>query len=276
MIVKPEKTAIYDGDAKNRSLAQFYATRDAQGGLIGDPLTSVGAYIFGDERARTKFVSSTTLVRSHGVNVLLHDLPGDSLTGLMELADGGKGTRDLMDTLDEAEVRTTLLLGIDNEIESMKSAGAYIKAFGNRVDYLAMLNMRESKSVQDFPYWYGYTDEATDERKYGKVRDDLLALGGVECEIPVLHPWTRSRMNAEGLTFHAAVSSRELSMLERRHVIRFRREFREAIESNPKTLEYFGLNGSSQPRMLVTCSLKGGVGKTFGARALTDVFRSPD
>ena len=284
--IRPTRTAVFDGDAKNRSLASFYATVDPDTGKkLDDPLTSVGGYDFNDERRRKAFTDSVALV-GEGVNWIFHDLPGGSLDGLMQIADGGKGTKYLMDLLDEYKVRLTLILGLDVELEAMKSAMAYMKAFGNRCDYIVALNMRESSAVSDFPYYYGYKLD-NGEMKYGGARKELFKLGGAELAVPVISAWTRSRMNAEFLTFRDATASRQLTALERRHVIRFRDEFRTSVIGegeddegnttfNDKTLQYLGLDGSDQPRLIAMASLKGGVGKSFAARALVDLARSDD
>lgn len=227
------RAAAYDADGAVGGLVRLYGTRADDGSIVGvqDPLDGVAFFDMRAERERDVFLNSVALDAA----VILHDLPGGSTVDLQRIVDGGDGVTGLLDTLELHGVRMVLLHVVDNEIESAQSVGAHLDLFGDRVDHVAVLNMRECRSLADFPYWGGYKDSEGKDR-YGKARARLLEMGGVEIQLPAMPPSTRAKINGERLTFSAAAKSSSLTITERAHVQKFLRDFAANLEPARKVL----------------------------------------
>ena len=220
------KIAAYDADGAVGGLVRLYGTRADDGGVIEsqDPMEGVAFYDLRSDRDRN------TLLDSIGLNapVILHDLPGGSTIDMQRIVDGGEGVGGFLDALELHGVRLTLLHVVDNEIESAQSVGSHLDLFGDRADHIAILNMRECKSINDFPYWIGY--DVGGKRRYGKARERLLGAGGVEVQMPALPPATRAKVNALRLQFSKATQSDELTITEKAHVAKLLRDFAANLE----------------------------------------------
>ena len=227
------KAAAYDADGAVGGLARLYATRADDGAIVEvqDPMDGVAFYDLRSDRERNVFLDSVGL----DAPVILHDLPGGSTIDLQRIVDGGEGVSGLLDTFELHGVRMTLLHVVDNEIESAQSVGSHLDMFGDRVDHVAVLNMRECKGMADFPYWSGFKDAQGKER-YGKARARLLEMGGKEIQLPALPPATRAKINAERLTFSKAAQSPTLTITEKAHVAKFLRDFTANLEPARKVL----------------------------------------
>jgi hypothetical protein len=220
------KVGAYDADGSVGGLVRLYGTRGEDGGVIAtqDPLDGVAFYDLRSDRERNTLLDSIAL----DVGVILHDLPGGSTVDIQRIVDGGDGVDGLLDTLDAHNTRLTLLHVVDNEIESAQSVGEHLKLFGNRVDHVAVLNMRECRGLSDFPYWSGF--EVDGVKRYGKAREKMLAMGGKEIQLPALPPSTRAKINAERMTFSKAKLSTCLTITEKAHVSKLLRDFSANIE----------------------------------------------
>jgi hypothetical protein len=222
-VLRGEGVAVgaYDGDGSVGGLVRLYGTRDDDGGVIEiqDPLQGVAFYDLRSDRERNTLLDSIAL----DVEVILHDLPGGSTMDIQRIVDGGDGVEGLLDTLDAHNTRLTLLHVVDNEIESAQSVGEHLKLFGDRVDHVAVLNMRECRGLGDFPYWAGF--EVDGVKRYGKAREKMLAMGGKEIQLPALPPSTRAKINAERMTFSKAKLSTSLTITEKAHVSKLLRDF---------------------------------------------------
>ena len=229
------KAAAFDADGAVGGLVRLYGTRADDGAIVEtqDPFEGVAFYDLRSDRDRNMLLDSIALQ----AGVILHDLPGGSTVDLTRIVDGGDGVTGLLDTLDLHSIRMTLLHVVDNEIESAQSVGAHLDLFGNRVDHVAVLNMRECRSLADFPYWKGYLDNAGVER-YGKARKRLLDGGGKEVLLPALPPATRAKINAERLPFSKAALSPTLTITEKAHVAKFLRDFTANLEPARKVLGF--------------------------------------
>ena len=226
------KAAAYDADGAVGGLARLYGTRADDGAIVEvqDPMDGVAFYDLRSDRERNVFLDSIAIE----AGVILHDLPGGSTIDLQRIVDGGEGVSCLLDTFELHNTRMTLLHVVDNEIESAQSVGNHLEMFGDRVDHVAVLNMRECKGMADFPYWAGY--EVGGVKRYGKAREKLLAMGGKEIMLPALPPSTRAKINAERLTFTRAKDAASLSITERAHVAKFLRDFSANLEPARKVL----------------------------------------
>jgi hypothetical protein len=226
------KAAAYDADGAVGGLVRLYGTRADDGAVVEvqDPLDGVAFYDLRSERERNTLLDSIGLEAP----LILHDLPGGSTVDIQRIVDGGEGVTGLLDTFELHGTRMTLLHVVDNEIESAQSVGAHMDLFGDRVDHVAVLNMRECRGLSDFPYWAGY--EVNGQRRYGKARERLLANGGVEVILPALPPSTRAKVNALRLPFSKAAQSPELTITEKAHVAKFLRDFAANLEPARKVL----------------------------------------
>lgn len=226
------KAAAYDADGAVGGLVRLYGTRADDGAVVEvqDPLDGVAFYDLRSERERNTLLDSIGLEAP----LILHDLPGGSTVDIQRIVDGGEGVTGLLDTFELHGTRMTLLHVVDNEIESAQSVGAHMDLFGDRVDHVAVLNMRECRGLSDFPYWAGY--EVNGQRRYGKARERLLASGGVEVILPALPPSTRAKVNALRLPFSKAAQSPELTITEKAHVAKFLRDFAANLEPARKVL----------------------------------------
>ena len=262
--IQSSQFGVYDGDGNNGGLVRMFGTREVNGSILRDPITSVFGYRFQDEVERATLLNSV----ANPALVKVHDLPGGCLKSIEQISDGGEGVEYLLNEFEEAGERVTLAHCMDSEIESSASVRDWRALFGSRVDHVAVLNLRECRAG-DFIYWKGY-ENALGERKHGKTREEFLADGGVEIEMPALHPRIRAKMNAENKTFGSALSSEEMDLQDKSNIKRFRAEFAKAIAPATALL---GLDGLSR-RSIWLVSHKGGVGKTMFGRALTDYVRS--
>ena len=229
------KAAAFDADGAVGGLVRLYGQRADDGKVMDsqDPMAGVAFYDLRSDRERNTLLDSIALDAS----VILHDLPGGSTIDMQRIVDGGDGVSGLLDTLELHGLRMTLIHVVDNEIESAQSVGAHLDMFGNRADHVAVLNMRECRSLDDFPYWKGYRDAEGVER-YGKARKRLLDMGGKEVLLPALPPATRAKVNAERLPFSKAVQSTSLTITERAHVAKFLRDFTANLEPARKVLGF--------------------------------------
>lgn len=224
--------AAYDADGAVGGLVRLYGTRADDGAVVEvqNPMEGVAFYDLRSDRERNTLLDSIALESG----VILHDLPGGSTVDIQRIVDGGEGVSGLLDTFELHNTRMTLLHVVDNEIESAQSVGTHLDLFGDRVDHVAVLNMRECRTLSDFPYWAGY--EVGGQRRYGKARERLLAGGGKEITLPALQPSTRAKVNALRLPFSKAAQSPELTITEKAHVAKFLRDFAVNLEPARKML----------------------------------------
>ncbi|MBB2154814.1 hypothetical protein HLH33_00570 [Gluconacetobacter diazotrophicus] len=209
------KADIYDADGQVGGLARVYYD------------VGVNFYDLRQDSDRATLLDSIDT----SSNVILHDLPGGSRFEISKILDDGDGASvaKFVEILGENGARLTLVHLVDNGIEAAQSVGQYLDVFGtDDVDHVAVLNMRESKSSADFPYWSGY--EVDGVRKYGKARDRLLAAGGVEIAMPGLHVVARAKVDAMNLKYSDCARQRDLTLTERALVSQFVKGFGKAVE----------------------------------------------
>ena len=220
--------AAYDADGSVGGLIRVLGTRDEAGELLAeqDPTVGVGYYNIRDG------AESHTVLNCLGTGepLIVHDLAGGSLADLTRITDMGEGLDDLLAAVDENGYRVTVLHLITSEVAATRSVDRWIKLVGDRVDHVAVRNTRWGKAESDFPFWHGYTD-GDGESRGGKVRTRLLEeLGGLEISLPALPAGTFAKVDADALPFSAAASASRLTIVERSHVARYRREAAAALE----------------------------------------------
>lgn len=207
------KAEVFDGDGQVGGLARVH--------------TDAAFYDLRSDDDRHILLNSV----GSDADVILHDLPGGSVTELTKIVDDGSGQSvdGLVATLADLNVKLTLVHVIDNELESAQSVAKYMELFGaDGVDHVAVLNMRESRNAKaDFLYWFGY--EQNGERKSGKARAAMLNAGGVEFEMPSLQAGARAHIKELNLRFRECADHPDLTITERAVANQFVRAFRKNV-----------------------------------------------
>ena len=222
------RVAAYDADGSVGGLVRVLGTRGADGELLEeqDPGVGIGYYNIRDG------AESHTVLNCLGTGepLIVHDLAGGSLADLTRITDMGEGLDDLLAAVDENGYRLTVLHLITSEVAATRSVDRWIKLVGDQADHIAVRNTRWGKAESDFPFWHGYIDGDGQERG-GRVRTRLLEeLGGLEISLPALPAGTFAKVDADDLPFSAAASASRLTIVERSHVSRYRREAAAALE----------------------------------------------
>jgi hypothetical protein len=221
------KLAAFDADGSIGALVRVQGTRDEGGRLVPkqDPTKGVGYYNVRDDADRNKLLD--VIISGH--DIFVHDLAGGSLADLTRIVDGGEGLDGLVAAFGEHGYRLTIVHVISPEIGSAQSVARWIDLVGDRVDHIAVRNGRWGKSDADFPFWVGFVD-GKGNSKGGKTRDKFLALGGVEIELPAVPTGTYAKVDAENMSFSAAAADTSLTITERAHIAKFRRDYAAALE----------------------------------------------
>lgn len=221
------RVAAYDADGGVGGLVRVLGTREPDGRLADDQsaIEGVSYYNIRSEGERNTLLDCI----STGEELIVHDLAGGSLADLMRIVDGGDGIDGLLAAFEEHGYRVTLLHLVSPEVGSSASVARWLELAGDRVDHVAIRNTRWGRSEADFPFWHGFTD-GKGVQKGGKTRDKLLALGGVEIDLPSIPAGTFAKVDADNLPFSSAATDTALTITERAHVAKFIREFGAAIE----------------------------------------------
>ncbi len=132
----------------------------------------------------------------------------------MRIVDGGDGLDGLLTAFDDNGYRVAVLHLISSEVGSAQSVARWLELAGDRVDHVAIRNTRWGKSPADFPFWHGFTD-GRGIAKGGKTREKLMAMGGVEIDLPSLPAGTFAKVDADNLAFSAAINEPSLTITER-------------------------------------------------------------
>lgn len=220
------KVAAYDADGGVGALVRVLGTRDEAGRVETDqvPTKGVGYYNVRADAERNTLLDAI----SSGDNLIVHDLAGGSLADLTRIVDGGEGLDGLLASYTEHGYRVTVVHVISPEIGAAQSVARWIDLAGDKVDHLAIRNTRWGKAESDFPFWAGFTD-GKGVAKGGKTRDKLLAMGGVEIDLPAIPAGTYAKVDAENMPFSAAERETGLTITERAHIAKFRRDFASAL-----------------------------------------------
>lgn len=220
------RVAAYDADGGVGGLVRVLGTRNGTGlDSSQSPTEGVGYYNVRAEGERNLLLDSIEA----GEGLIVHDLAGGSLADLMRIVDGGDGLDGLLAAFEEHGYRVTVMHLISPEVGSAQSVARWLDLAGDRVDHVAIRNTRWGKSESDFPFWHGFTD-GKGVAKGGKTRDKLLSMGGVEIDLPAMPAGTFAKVDADNLPFTAAANDTALTITERAHVAKYRREFGAAVE----------------------------------------------
>lgn len=221
------RVAAYDADGGVGALIRVLGTRNCDGRVAEDqdPVEGIGYYNVRADNERNTLLDAI----STGENLIVHDLAGGSLADLTKIVDGGEGLDGLLAAFDEHGYRLTIIHVLSPEIGAAQSVARWVELVGDQVDHVAVRNNRWGKSEADFPFWHGFTD-GKGVAKGGKTREKLLAMGGVEIDLPALPAGTYAKIDAENLSFSAAAADTSLTITERAHISKFRRDYAAALE----------------------------------------------
>lgn len=227
------QVAAYDADGGVGALVRVLGTRDEGGRVAADqaPTKGVGYYNVRADGERNTLLDGI----ASGDALIVHDLAGGSLADLTRIVDNGEGLDGLLAAFQDHGYRVVVVHVLSPEIGAAQSVARWIELAGDKVDHLAIRNTRWGKSEADFPFWHGFTD-GKGVSKGGKTREKLLALGGVEIDLPAIPAGTYAKVDAENLPFSAAANETGLTITERAHVAKFRRDFGSALEPARKLL----------------------------------------
>lgn len=214
--------AAYDADGGVGALVRVLGTRDETGRVVQDqnPAEGVGYYNVRADGERNALLDTI----ESGAALIVHDLAGGSLADLTRIVDGGDGLDGLLAAFDEHGYRLTVAHVLSADIGSAQSVARWIELAGDKVDHVAVRNMAFSAH----PFWDGFAagDGST---KGGKTRDRLLELGGVEVSLPAIPDGTFAKLDAENVPFSKANGAGVLTITERAHITKFRKDFAAAI-----------------------------------------------
>lgn len=99
---------------------------------------------------------------------------------------------------------------------------------GEVASHVVMLNRKAGRKNAAFIDWFGVTDESG-VREGGNTRERVLALGGVETELPVLDDVATAKVKRLCVPPEDAATSPKLTLSEQQHVVNFREDVADAL-----------------------------------------------
>lgn len=216
---------IYDADGSVGALVGMYADANAY-----------------DARVEKEVKILLNSLRETSADVVLHDMPGGSMTSLIKVINGDDGDASA-DTLVEAIERSgfelTVLHVLSFDLGSVRSVQNILRTFGtsfNRetgdaeiepwaanVRHVACINTFASSDEADFPYWFTTKNN---------VRRLFLGSGGIEFKLPRLRPGVVAQIQAEKISWQKAVTAGEspLDFADETTTAKFLRNVRRNID----------------------------------------------
>ncbi|MGQ0495411.1 hypothetical protein ACTOI6_18830 (plasmid) [Komagataeibacter intermedius] len=216
------QSGFYDGDGAVGSFGIAY-DGDPNGGVTFYDIRE--AKNADDMPGRNMFLDSLAETEP---DVILHDLAGGTMNILKDIVDEGEGVDGLCDAIREQNRRLIIVNVIDAGQASTASVNDCMDLFGNRAEYVTVLNGREGK---DFPYWYGFKTK-TGEEVGGNSRKAFFKAGGKEVFMPSLSPATRAKMEGENITFSDAQTTDLLTITEKSGAKVYMNKFLENLEKS--------------------------------------------
>lgn len=220
--------AVYDGDGLVGGLLPALGTRSEKGGLKREQDATVGCgyYDFRVDKSAATFLDC--IEETPAASVFLHDLPGGSLRQFSKISDAGEEgeVTALLDALDEQGARLKIVMTLSHLLPATESVGTICKVFGDRADYVAVLN-RVWAEPDEFVFW---NDESRRERAL------FRELGGIEIELPIIPAGAFAKTEAYHIPYNAVDGRVELKSSERSQVAGFWRKWRAAVEPAASSL----------------------------------------
>jgi hypothetical protein len=202
------KTGAYlvDGDGTTASLSKHFGKPKSS-----NPANPVNTFaLHGSERDRDSLAS---LLEVDAPKMLL-DLPATALTVVQKIEAEYRWT----EMIAQHGWRPVVVAAITPFEESIFDLGDAMKLFGDRADYVAVVNMGLAEDRADFEIW----DE-------GKTRPEFLKAGGIEIEFPKLKPRIAAKIQKFKLTFEAGKTSQHLILPDRSRLAKWFADAEEAI-----------------------------------------------
>lgn len=214
--------AAFDGDGLVGGLLPALGTRTEKGGLqrVQDPTVGCGYYDFRSDLQAAQFLD---VVRDYpDVPLFLHDLPGGSLRQFSKISDRGEDgeVSALLDKLESVGVRLKLVMTLSHLLPATESVGTICKVFGDRVDYVAVVN-RVWAQPEDFVFWNDPTR---------KERALFEELGGIEIELPAIPPGAFAKSEAYYIKYNDVADHPRLKMSEESQIEGFWKKWQEAVK----------------------------------------------
>jgi hypothetical protein len=188
------KTGVYlmDGDGTTASLSKHFGEPASVN--ASNPVHTFSLH--GTERDRDTIAD---LLEVDAQRMIL-DLPATSLTVLRKIEAEYQWTG----MLGENGWRPTVVASITPFEESIFDLGDAMEMFGDRADYVAVVNLGLAEEREDFEIW----DE-------GETKPKFLERGGIELEFPRLKPRIVAKLQRKGVTFEGGRALPELSFSDR-------------------------------------------------------------
>ena len=205
--------AVYDADSLIGTTHRALGARDGAGKLLvdQDPLVGAGKYSLRVDSQREQFLNSL----SSGAATIVHDLPGGAMLDIAQVVgqrDGG--FEHMLKMVSTFGYQLTLLHLITPEISTVHSLAQYRKAFGPDVRHIAVLNRSFGADNDDFSAWFS-----------SRAREDLLASGGRETNLPALKPSVLAKLDRLHLPVTVDIPTPQLTVAECGNLLAFRNTF---------------------------------------------------
>lgn len=224
--------AAYDSDGAVGMLSKAFGTK-ADDGFAADvqnPTEGVVVYNLREDESRSMLVNSL----AHGHPIVMHDLAGGGLADLMRIQDNSEGLKRLLRAIKNAGYRVVFVHLLNTDDSAVASVATYLDLIedagdvGEVASHVVMLNRKAGRKNAAFIDWFGVTDESG-VREGGNTRERLLALGGVETELPVLDDVATAKVKRLGVPLKDAATSPKLTLSEQQHVVNFREDVADAL-----------------------------------------------
>ncbi|MGO7674882.1 hypothetical protein ACC685_33505 [Rhizobium ruizarguesonis] len=217
---------VFDTDGGTGSLLLSNGTRDGKGALLKDqnPKVGVGYFDIRSEKSRNQLLDNL----KSGSKVIVCDMAGGSLGEITRIVDDGDGVDGFVDAVHDQGYGIVIVNVLSNVQGATTSVRDYMQAFGERAQYVAVINKAWGRDESDFPFWYGFTT-SDGVQKGGKTRAEFLAAGGVEIEFPALQSGTFAKVDAAQVPFAKAADNHDLTITERAHLNKFNKAARAAF-----------------------------------------------
>ncbi|TVR63193.1 MAG: hypothetical protein EA420_08005 [Candidatus Competibacteraceae bacterium] len=217
--------AAYDADGHVGQLFQHHGLRDAGGALLPgqDPCVGCGFFNIRDDDDRDLLLNALTTAPP----LILFDLPGGVVGELGKVLDHGAAPRGLFDEYRDQGYAVTVVVVMTPVQASVRTVQHSIDAFGETVDYVAVLNLAFGDR-EAFVLFDGCDRDGL-RLPTSRGKHALHACGGAIITLPALHPRTYALLDIHNLGFVEAAQDRgpgaRLPAADRARVRRWLHEF---------------------------------------------------
>lgn len=207
----PFRCVAADGDGDNGQTLSFLGQYDEAGELV-EPQSEIDGVLFFDARSPRERDLLVNLADREEELVII-DLPGGSLSDL-ERINVNLSSRDLVDAHRAAGRRLVVMLSVTPLLASLSSVITAVDQFGPDADYVVVKNMAAGDE-EDFVLWNDGIVDRFGRQIGGNARRRIEKIGGRVLHMPALTPGIYARVDALGLCFTDALTSRLLTTSQR-------------------------------------------------------------